>query len=440
MAVIDLGELRDGPATDAPERRLPPVGRPLRIVLVLLLVLATVAGAESVAGRVSAVVPGSPTAEAFLAGDQLLISQPIQGVTDRNRELLAYPLPDRATREAQRPAPLWRIPVPFTGELGRVQAGSGALLLYVGGQDGEPETIALDAQTGQVRWRQPGFGWLDAAGRVFLETPPGPASATVQMVDVRSGRPFWSAPSTPPGSQFRIRNGVIDRVVLVRPGSEVEVRDAATGDLLRRTDLGLPVSPEEQPIQVIGDLLLSGRDQGARPAPGDRRPSLAGYDLDRLEQRWAVELATTSYLMDCGEVLCAYLRAGGIQALDPATGTLRWSSTEWAFVLAAEADRLLVLREQEISGRFAVLDAGTGRLVADLGTWQLASSNDPDAPMLGIRLVGDGRLVVAELDVTAGRAQLLDVLTGAAGNCQAGPGTLVCRRLDGSFGAWRWRE
>lgn len=85
-----------------------------------------------------------------------------------------------------------------------------------------------------------------------------------------------------------------------------------------------------------------------------------------------------------------------------------------------------------------MLDAATGREVADLGTWQLMTWH-ADERLLAVRpAAAGGGVVVAELDVAEGRARVLDVLRGATGDCRSRAETVVCRLQTGELGVWRY--
>ncbi|WP_146604044.1 outer membrane protein assembly factor BamB family protein [Micromonospora deserti] len=430
MALIDLGELRDESASGAPSRRPRPVGRPLRIVLVLALVLAVSSGAGPAPGRVAAVVPGSSAADAFLAGDRLYVAQPAEGVTGGSRDLLAYRLPDRATAAPQRPAPLWRVPALSSGRIWQVQLAGGAVLLSAASFDGTDagETIVFDADTGRARWRQPGFARLDAAGRLLVETVGMDGPGTVRSVDPATGRTLWSLPVPPEGAQYRLRDGVIEQLVLITAGGAVAVHDAGTGALLRRADL--PTAGQH--VHVVGDLLLVVR----RPAA-----LVTAYELDGLRRRWEASLPPLMvYLHPCGDLLCVAGEPGGIQALDPATGRVQWTGERLTGVLPGRSSPLLALTPAGAGAdRIVVLDMATGRELADLGAWQLVPARAVDERAVGVRPVPGG-LLVAELNAATGRARGHDVLRGASGDCQIGGDALVCRRRDGGFGVWRLRD
>ncbi|MEK8107457.1 hypothetical protein NKG94_24145 [Micromonospora sp. M12] len=99
----------------------------------------------------------------------------------------------------------------------------------------------------------------------------------------------------------------------------------------------------------------------------------------------------------------------------------------------ARHGRLLMARS---GPRYAVWDVATGQERTELGEWNLLPVQAADDPLVGLRQ-GDGRLVVAELDLVAGRARVIDVLPGIAGSCQASLPLLLCQRLDGTTALWR---
>ncbi|RKN26298.1 outer membrane protein assembly factor BamB family protein [Micromonospora musae] len=435
MGIIDLGELRESPVLDVrPTRSRPPVTRrPLWTALASLLVLTLLAADQTRPGRIAAVVPAAPIARVFLVGDLLLVAQLVAGSTEGNVEVAAYPLPERADRAVQRPEPEWRTLLPALGDLARVQAAAGALLLTsLGGRQPGPETVKLDARTGRVGWRQPGVVELDASGRLLL-LQFSVAAPTVGAVNLATGRALWSTPAPNYGVRYQVRDGVIDRLVLLSNDGMVEVRDPASGAITHRANLGYDVSNDEQRVEVVGDLLLN--IEGPTSA-------VTAYDLDGLRRRWRVFLPLASYLESCAGLLCALGVNGGLRALDPMTGAVRWSTPGPATLIAERGDRLLILPDRRAVTRYAVLDAATGRQLVVLNANELLASDDADGPLVGIRRRPGGRSVVVGLDLAATRVRTVDVITGAAGGCVVGSGlTLVCQRTHGtSYGIWRWSE
>ncbi|MEV1330552.1 PQQ-binding-like beta-propeller repeat protein [Micromonospora costi] len=427
MTVIDLGELRDHPKPSPDRPRPRAVGRPLRTALVSLLVLATLAGAAPAPGRVAAVVPSSPVGKAFFVDDLVVVDEPVGEVTSGDRDLTAYPMPERPASPPPRAEPLWRVRVPVGGYVQWIEPHDDALLLTVNSRtETDGETIALHARTGQVRWRQPGIVRSGRTGSLFLQRMRDDGVWTLRAVDVGSGRVTWSLGDLPRSPDYRLRDGAIDRVVVFGPGDEVEVRDPANGAVLARAGLR-PDAFAELSGLVVGDLVVLIDDQ-----------TVTAYDLDRLERRWVVPLPAVEFVGPCGEVLCTWVRDGGLQALDPATGALRWRTSGWDAVMETRSGHLLVVTFRDGRGWYGVLDAGTGGQIADLGDWSMLAAVEPDGPLVGIRPGRGGRLTPYELDLADVRLRALDAIPSASELCQAGPDGMMCRRPDGSFGVWRW--
>ncbi|MEU8043778.1 PQQ-binding-like beta-propeller repeat protein [Micromonospora echinofusca] len=426
MTLIDLGEVRDEPEREAPPPRPPrAVGRPLRIALALAFLLATVAAAAPVSARVALVVPARLGAEAFPHGDRLYVVEPAEGEPEGTVEVRAYALPARAPADAGPPDPLWRTRLVAGGRFWHVQTGPGTVLFSITGDQDDGQTVALDDGTGRERWRQPGHPWSDPTGILLMQTG-GAQGGTVRSVDPASGRALWSVPTPPEAATYALRDGRVERIVLAPATGRVEVRDPRSGALVHAADLGLGEASGH--VVVAHDLLLV-----VRPPQG----VVTAYGLDGLRRRWETRVPMVEHINECGELLCA---PGGNRfvALDPATGAQRWTGERWFGVLATRGDRLLAVAPGPLGDRLGVLDAATGRQVADLGSWQLLPWY-PDERLLTVRpAVAGGGLVVAELDVAAGRAGVLDVLREASGNCRSRADTVVCRLRTGELGVWRY--
>ncbi|MEU9506682.1 PQQ-binding-like beta-propeller repeat protein [Micromonospora sp. NPDC048170] len=430
MTLIDLGELRDEPDRDLPPPRPPrAVGRPLRVALVLALLVATVAGAAPTPERISVVVPAGVRAEAFPDGDRLYVVGPAEGETAGTAEVRAYAMPLRESAAGRSPVLSWRAVVPVGDRVWQARTWPGVVVFAVAGEQDLGQTLALDAATGRERWRQPGFPWWDRAGTLLVQSG-GEDGGTLRSVDPASGRTTWSVPTSREGAMYSVRDGLIDRIVLAPARGRVEVRDVRSGELVHAADLRLGELPGYGHAMVANGLLLV-----LRPAAG----VLTAYGLDGLRQRWETSLPLMDHIEDCGEVLCANGRTGGFSAVDPATGAIRWTGGRWAGGLHAQGDRLLALEPGPLGERFSVLDATTGRAIADLGMWQLMPGHGDDR-LLAVRPAATGGgLVVAELDLAAGRVRVLDVLRDASGDCRGSVDTVLCRLHSGGFGVWRFR-
>jgi hypothetical protein len=135
--------------------------------------------------------------------------------------------------------------------------------------------------------------------------------------------------------------------------------------------------------------------------------------------------------------------------LDRDTGAIRWSDPRWGSLLPV-GPYLLGSNEARpmLAAGLSVLDPATGRVLGELGSWQVLGRSPDDATrpgdgqpagdtrLTGVRINSDGRAWVADLDPAAGTARPLAVLHDVSGDCQATDGLLVCRRLTGAIGVW----
>ncbi|MCM0678432.1 PQQ-like beta-propeller repeat protein [Micromonospora phytophila] len=430
MVVIDLGELRDDTGNGPPGRRPPrATGRAVRSVAALLLALVTLAGAALQPERTAAAVPARPGAEAHLVGDRLFVVEPADADVDGSRQLVAYALPEASGALA----PLWRTPVPGDGPFHSTLVRAGLVLLSAPATgDGRYQTSAFELATGRWRWQQPGFPVADVDDDVLLfvdsdASQPG----TVRAVELPTGRARWSVPVPPEGADLRLGGEFTDGIVLVPSPGQVEVWDAGSGVKLRSAKFRPDELSSSRRMQVVDDLLL---------AIDNNATTVTAYGLEGLDHRWSARLSLVTGLSSCGDLLCAYGQSGGMWALDPATGRTRWSDRRWWWTAAESGGRLLVgTPGAGDAATLAVVEAATGRVTAELGSWELVGwrHGEHDGPLIGVRRSPDGRLLVAQLDVAAARVELLDVLVDASGACQAGGDVLLCRRTDGAFGLWR---
>lgn len=365
MTVIDLGELRGDVAPDPPPRPPLAVGRPLRVALAGAVALLTLASSTPVARPASAVVAGRPGAEVRVAGGRLYVADP-ETSSGGTREVTAYATPSGAGGALR---PLWRASGP--GGEGQIEVlEQGGFVLIIGRRDGWAETVALDTATGRQRWRLPGYPVPTVGGGLLLFGGGDETTDPVRVVDLSSGRPRWSAPVDRGRMAYRHRGAEIDQIVLIPESGRIEVRDAGSGAVLLTGDSRPGGAPGYQGAGLAGDLLLVSAANGV--AGGHR---VTAYGLDALDRRWELDLSPNEYLEECGHLLCVGGREAGLSALDPATHRPRWVNPRWQWIFAARGDRLLVASRARVGGmELAVLDAATGRTVAELGVGSRCST------------------------------------------------------------------
>ncbi|WP_422752718.1 PQQ-binding-like beta-propeller repeat protein [Micromonospora sp. WMMD708] len=426
MTVIDLGELREAaPRPPGPAPRA--VGRPLRLAVVLALTLLALTAAAPVARRAAFVVPAPLGSLVLLHDGEVFLLEP-GGAPAAPGRLSAWTIP---TSPGARPVRRWQVPVPVsvTDGFTQLRRHADVLLLTgpVGRPDGEYRVFAHDRDTGRVRWQRAGAGLSAGPDLLFADGADGPQ--TFHSVDPGTGRDRWSAAMPALFTMFRHRADGVDRIVTVHAGGTAEVWDARRGVRLHTGRIDHEGTSSSSGFDVVGDLLLAVAQNSGR---------LTGYGLDRLDHRWEVPLPTPSFFVACGPLLCAQGEAGGVRALDPATGRTVWRDDRWRLSGVERGGRVLASGlGRGVWHPLVVLDVASGRVAAELDVWNVAASNSPDGPVIGLRPAGEGRMLVAELDVAAARARVRDVLPAVSGDCQSDGRLLLCRLMDGRFGVWR---
>ncbi|WP_435152753.1 PQQ-binding-like beta-propeller repeat protein [Micromonospora aurantiaca (nom. illeg.)] len=412
MTVIDLGELRDdappGPAPRPPHA----VGRPFRLLVVLLVALLTLTAATPPRRPVEWTLPGGLGSAVFVSGDVVYVVRPDRAGAGGGRELLAY----RGGRER------WRSPLPGVGTAVSVWEQDGRVIVAGRGVgDTDWQTVAYDAATGADVWRRPGIAF--AVGRVLLIQSAGADTTTsIGGLDPADGRTVWTAPMTG-ALGFDAEPAGPARMVSSPARGETVVVDVRTGARLVARDLSPARPPTQRRLQIVRGLLLEFRD-------GDG--TIEAYDLDTLRPRWTAVRKLVGHVESCGTLLCAVGPAGGMTALDPATGAVRWSVDRWAGVAAERGGRLLVgVPDTGIDDGLAVLDQDDGRLIADLGGWRPVPQHEPGGPLLATRPLGGGRRLLAEVGLSGDSPSIRGTLTGT--DCTTGVTLLVCRRPGGDY-------
>ncbi|SCF39176.1 PQQ-binding-like beta-propeller repeat protein [Micromonospora mirobrigensis] len=425
--MIELGELRhedDDDPRPEPVRAAPPA-RAARVLLALLLVLLTAAGsAPGPVRREYVTLPGPQVSTFQLADGRLFVADGPQSMRPSS-EVVAYQVPDGRR--------LWRMPLaPGHRVLGLTVDAGILLVASIPAGNGEPVATAVDVATGRVRWQRAGYPLSGREGTVLLQSGSGAGAGTLEAVGLTSGQARWSRPLPTTGSTFEYGDPAgVGRFLVIDARGRVQVYDARTGDLL----VAGPIAPARagfyDRVETIDGLLLVQDGSG----------TLYAYGLDRLDPRWRLRLPVASRdgwgYQDCGALICMIFGESGVQVIDPATGRIRWTA-ERADGFFPVGDRLLVgLLAQGQEAELTVLDPANGRLLADLGRWRVAVTDPTREQLFGLHRLKDSRELVAELDVAAGQARVLDVLPGYWDDCATRDRVLVCRRLDGTLGVWQ---
>jgi hypothetical protein len=225
-------------------------------------------------------------------------------------------------------------------------------------------------------------------------------------------------------------DGFPRRLVTATVAGHIEVRDTVTGTLLSQGDVPARPGWARRGITVwpSGDLVLIGGLGG-----------ITAYSLAGLRPRWHsnVELADR-WVQDCVDAICVFGYRGGVQALDPGTGRLRWAADRW-MTAAAAGPYLLVNDDEGLEGQhpLVVVDPGTGVVRGDFGTWRAAGPVRADGTVLGLRQrAGDDVVFYALLDPATLAVRVLGSATKVSGDCQATTEVLVCRRIDATVAIW----
>jgi outer membrane protein assembly factor BamB len=426
VTLIDLGELTE--PTHPPVTRRRAGGSRLGVAVVALVALLTLAGAAPPAGRVHAIVPAALGSDLFLTADRIFTVTPLPGVTDGSQELLAYPRPERATVAPHRLEPLWRMPVPPGHRVYRVQsvAGDGVLVAMGREATGSSQTWRLDARTGQERWRVPGIAMLDLPELALLRTYQDDAQNSLRAVELATAREVWSVPLSAASIDYWQRaDGVIDSIVIATVDGAVEVLDPGTGRVRHRLAAPADGPAGYQQAWVVDDLVMVVRNSS----------TIAAHTVDGLARRWQVTVPTATYVTSCGPMLCAGVASGGVTALDPATGAVRWRTDDILdMVLVGGGNALAIARS---SAELVTIDLTTGKTLAGHGVWETLGRYEYAPQQLAVRQVVDVGLVLARLDPSGKPARRIDVLPGAGGDCQGRFDLVACRLFDGGYGIWR---
>ncbi|OJF12040.1 outer membrane protein assembly factor BamB family protein [Couchioplanes caeruleus] len=425
--VIDLGLSRGEPDEYASPRRAT-VPRWFPAVLIAVIVLlgsaASAAPPPPALSPVLSVRIGPADPYTLTAGGDLLAQS--------LGTLAAYDLGDGRMRwEAGSEAPSYRLRI-----------GGGLVLLrpYAGSGRVDRGTTAVSLADGSARWRRSGSVVTVAGSDTLLAVttvrsysgPGRRVQGAVEAVEPATGRTRWgvTVPSTAvllglPGAAGRPA-----RMLLVHDNRTAAVHDLATGAMLTHAELPAADYGPDNPVVAGGLLLLR------HPATDGR--AVTAFDPD-LRRRWTRPAGSAYGVVPCGELACL-AEADGVRAVDPADGAEAWFRPGWRGV---EQRGGLVIASGSAAGEtdlVGIVDPATGRVLTDLRGWRLVSGTGGDH-LLVTRSTGAGaRTMVAVVTPGEARPRLLSDLPDGTGDCQAGPGRLVCRSTSGELKIWAYER
>nr|MDT0657141.1 hypothetical protein [Micromonospora sp. DSM 115978] len=253
----------------------------------------------------------------------------------------------------------------------------------------------------------------------------GPASPVVaRMVDLASGRTLWTANRHVEFGFAPASDTSPAAVLAIGLDGGIEVRDARSGDVRHRLEW-----TEGEPVAVLpfDDLVLVMHTG----------PRLTTYSADLRQRRWQYPLPTDNfYLNGCGPMICERRPTEGYQVVDPATGTIAWSSLDQDLLIES-GPHLLEANAQYT--RLRSVDPLTGETLVDLSGWRPGSLRSASPPLPLLRRSADGRVSwLAVLEADAAAARVLGSVPFDVSVCQAVVGRIACRDID-ELRLWRHR-
>jgi hypothetical protein len=430
--LIDLGEQHGR----LPSESLAPLDRPhgFRAALAALSAALLV----GLGGAADAPAPVGPVLVPARLGDTMFVEESRLYVVGSGLDPQGSPVQRKIVSMYGLPGGelLSRTTIAVTGAIFQVTSVAETVLVtYQVDTVGAEATVALRAGTDRAIWRAPArLVSVSAADNLVLLSDNSPYDGDQHWygIDLATGRTRWSYEQ--PAQGHTTEAGHIDgfpsRLITATTAGHIEVRDTVTGKLVSEGDVTARPGWSRRGITVwpTGDLVLIGGLGG-----------ITAYTLAGLQPRWhsTVELFGR-WVQDCVDAICVFGYRGGVQALDPATGRVRWAADRWTGAVEA-GPYLLVNGDQGLEGRYplAVVEPVTGLVHGDFGSWRFAGPARADGTVVGLRQrIGDDVVFYALLDPATLAVRVLGAATAVSGDCQATTDVLVCRRIDAGVAIW----
>ncbi|WP_067507828.1 PQQ-binding-like beta-propeller repeat protein [Actinoplanes sp. TFC3] len=303
-----------------------------------------------------------------------------------------------------------------------IDAAGGGVLLAPTSDGSTSQTIALEDGTGRELWRQPGDSLTVHAGLVLLiqGDPEMSAVRSLRVVDLHTGTPVWSFTAGRRRTWIATGDTDADRLVVATEDGDVTVHDFGSGRVVTHGWVPWPgaiASPDQPPgVGVAGHTFFL-------PGTSSEQPAMTMYDTETLHERWRLSSRSIISFYECGPVFCLN-DDNGLSVYDQKTGQPLWHRPGEGYAAALHRDRLVL--ENGIGARRVLVDARTGRELADLGTSSLSYGDTGPVYSLALTHQPPGRTAIGELDEHTGRIDLRGALDPAADYCQSTDRLLAC--------------
>lgn len=239
-------------------------------------------------------------------------------------------------------------------------------------------------------------------GKTYREPP---QRTELYGIDLATGRVLWQLPL----HGLALKN-VAGAAMLIVTADRISVLDPATGRITaERTTSGGTWAKVSDGVALVLD-----------------HNRATAYDTTTLTPRWTSPagpfLSNTTTTAPCENVICRYGK-DSVEVVDPATGVTVWQTERETglrrvghHVVEYDADSQRPLR---------LVDASTGRLSADLRSWQSLALTNTGEPLLTRIEPGATRMSFAVL--RTGRIQPLGYEQTIVRDCEAQSGLALCR-------------
>lgn len=416
MTLIELGEISSGtPEPPAAPPRRADVRR-LAVAAVALLTVLTVTGSQRPEPQSLPTLWRMPIAD----GEQFtLTGDAVYQLDSPGSTLRAYDADDgtpRWTRPMDGRTGWFNTDVPGTLLIPTVSG-----VLADGSSPAVTETMAVDTGTGAMRWQQSGELAVGTAEFVLVLEWGGAERNEVRRLRAlrtSDGAEQWALTPDGPVTSWTVTGPAPnrpDRLITASSTGRLRVYRFSDGALLAevpRVDAFSHLFSDGPHLYVVR---LDGRQQ-----------RITAYHVDSLRPRWEWTGGYGSGVFQCSALLCASTAEGEVDALDPATGQVRWHASGWD-VARAVGDGTLLVESHRVTGQ-KLIDERTGRTVADFGNGMtVIDQGSSQVLALSVATALPPRYVVRQLDAATGEVILRGAVpTSGDQGCQLAARRLAC--------------